>query len=104
MLQRVVLSLVVTVFTGIAAGAADLPAQSRLGALFAEPDEARPDPNRPSGSSAPITKYHLLALVGTGGYYYGSPHSYLYNGPYYGGPYDDDGIRLPYACGLYGYC
>jgi hypothetical protein len=37
--------------------------------------------------------------------YYGSSHSYEYQGPYYGGP----GIvstwnRLPYACGVYGYC
>lgn len=37
--------------------------------------------------------------------YYGSEHSYDYQGPYYGGP----GIvgtwaRLPYACGVYGYC
>jgi hypothetical protein len=37
--------------------------------------------------------------------YYGSSHSYYYQGPYYGGPgtvsYWD---RLPYACGVYGYC
>jgi hypothetical protein len=37
--------------------------------------------------------------------YYGSSHSYAYQGPYYGGPgivpYWD---RLPYACGVYGYC
>jgi hypothetical protein len=37
--------------------------------------------------------------------YYGSSHSYDYQGPYYGGTgnlrYWD---RLPYACGVYGYC
>ena len=37
--------------------------------------------------------------------YYGSSYSYDYQGPYYGGPgivgYWD---RLPYACGVYGYC
>jgi hypothetical protein len=37
--------------------------------------------------------------------YYGSSHTYEYQGPYYGGPgivsYWD---RLPYACGVYGYC
>jgi hypothetical protein len=37
--------------------------------------------------------------------YYGSSHSYDYQGPYYGGPgtvhYWN---RLPYACGVYGYC
>ena len=39
-----------------------------------------------------------------GGYYYGSSWSYYYPGPYYGGPYYTDGGRLPYVCGLYGYC
>jgi hypothetical protein len=39
-----------------------------------------------------------------GGYYYGSSWSYYYPGPYYGGPYYTDGARLPYVCGLYGYC
>jgi hypothetical protein len=36
--------------------------------------------------------------------YYGSPHSYDYQGPYYGGPYPGYWGRLPYACGVYGYC
>ena len=36
--------------------------------------------------------------------YYGSPHSYDYQGPYYGGPYVSYWNRLPYACGVYGYC
>ena len=36
--------------------------------------------------------------------YYGSTHSYDYQGPYYGGPYVDYRDRLPYACGVYGYC
>jgi hypothetical protein len=36
--------------------------------------------------------------------YYGSPYSYDYQGPYYGGPYVDYWDRLPYACGVYGYC
>ena len=39
-----------------------------------------------------------------GNYNYGSSWSYYYPGPYYGGPYDLDGPRLPYVCGLYGYC
>jgi hypothetical protein len=34
--------------------------------------------------------------------YYGS--SYTYEGPYYGGPYAPYWDRLPYACGVYGYC
>ena len=36
--------------------------------------------------------------------YYGSIHSYEYQGPYYGGPYVPYWDRLPYACGVYGYC
>ena len=52
----------------------------------------------------PLTRKPLLpgssALPG----YYGSSHSYDYQGPYYGGPYVDYWNRLPYACGVYGYC
>jgi hypothetical protein len=36
--------------------------------------------------------------------YYGSIHSYEYDSPYYGGPYVGYWDRLPYACGVYGYC
>jgi hypothetical protein len=36
--------------------------------------------------------------------YYGSSHSYDYQGPYYGGPNPGTWDRLPYACGVYGYC
>ena len=36
--------------------------------------------------------------------YYGSIHSYEYDGPYYGSPKLDYWNRLPYACGVYGYC
>jgi hypothetical protein len=36
--------------------------------------------------------------------YYGRPRSYDYQGPYYGGPYVSYWDRLPYACGVYGYC
>jgi len=36
--------------------------------------------------------------------YYGRAYSYDYQGPYYGGPYQSYLTRLPYACGIYGYC
>jgi len=36
--------------------------------------------------------------------YYGSPYSYDYKGPYYGGPYVNYWERLPHACGVYGSC
>ena len=35
---------------------------------------------------------------------YGSSHSYEYQGPYYGGEYTSYWNRLPYTCGVYGYC
>jgi hypothetical protein len=37
--------------------------------------------------------------------YYGRAFDYDYQGPYYGGgPYPSYFWRLPYACGVYGYC
>ena len=37
--------------------------------------------------------------------YYGRAFSYDYQGPYYGGGgYPDYMVRLPYACGVTGYC
>lgn len=36
--------------------------------------------------------------------YYGSADTYDYQGPYYGGSYVGYRDRLPYACGVYGYC
>jgi hypothetical protein len=36
--------------------------------------------------------------------YYGSPHADQYQGPYYGGPHVGYWDRLPYTCGVYGYC
>ena len=36
--------------------------------------------------------------------YYGSSYTYGDQGPYYGGPYVPYWDRLPYACGVYGYC
>jgi hypothetical protein len=107
MLRKMMLSVFVTALTGMAAGAADMPAQSRLGAIFAEPSEAPPqvDRYRSSAYSARIITYTLAnGLLARGGYNYGSPYSYFYNGPYYGGPYASDAPRLPYVCGLYGYC
>jgi hypothetical protein len=36
--------------------------------------------------------------------YYGSNNTYDYQGPYYGGPNNSFRTRLPYACGVLGYC
>ena len=54
---------------------------------------------------APLIATPLLPGSSTlPGYYYGWPSSYDYQGPYYGGPYVNYWDRLPYACGVYGYC
>jgi len=86
---------------------ADLSTQSRLGAVFAEPTVApRGVVVRPVRDEAPIIPYNLLPNPpwNRGNYNYGSSWSFYYPGPYYGGPYDTDGPRLPYVCGFYGYC
>lgn len=36
--------------------------------------------------------------------YYGRPFDFTYQGAYYGGPYTPYFVRLPYACGVTGYC
>jgi hypothetical protein len=93
----------------LAAEAADLSTQSRLGAVFAEPAVApRVVYVEPVRYEAPIIPYNLLPNPpwNRGNYNYGSSWSFYYPGPYYGGPYANswDGGRLPYVCGFYGYC
>ncbi len=106
MSRAIMLSAFAIAVTAMTAQAADLPTQSRLGAIFAEPAQARVYVDRSIEYSAPIIAYNLLPPLpwARGGYYYGSPWSYYYPGPYYGGPYTDYGVRLPYVCSLYGYC
>ena len=106
MSRRVMLSVFAIIATGVTASAADLPTQSRLGAIFAEPAEVRTRADRSREYSAPIIGYNRLPnpIWARGGYYYGPPWSYFDTGPYYRGPTDFDGGRLPYVCGLYGYC
>ncbi len=106
MWRRIVLSVFAITVTGMTASAADLPARSRLGAIFAEPEAVRVEVYQSVEYPAPIVGFNLLPDPpwARGGYYYGSSWSYYYPGPYYGGPYYTDGGRLPYVRGLYGYC
>jgi hypothetical protein len=106
MSRRIMLAVFSITVTAMTASAADLPAQSRLGAIFAAPEEVRVVAYRSVEYSAPIIGFNLLPDPpwARGGYYYGSSWSYYYPGPYYGGPYYTDGARLPSVCGLYGYC
>src|ERR1700730_19078295 len=84
--RRIMLSVFALAVTATAAGAADLPTQSRLGAIFAEPSEVGTRADRSSGTSAQIIPFNLLpnSPWNRGGYYYGSSWSYD-SGPYYGG-------------------
>ena len=89
------------------AAAADLSTQSRLGAVFAEPVPAsRVVVVRKVRDEPPIIPYNLFPNPpwNRGTYNYGSSWSFYNPGPYYGGPYDTDGARLPYVCGFFGYC
>jgi hypothetical protein len=99
MLRRITLAVFVIAAAGVSAGAADLPLQSRLGAVFAEPA-----PVRAPAAYAYTTVYappvDIRPLVAG---YYGKPNSYFYS-PYYGESQYWNFSRLPYACGYYGYC
>jgi hypothetical protein len=104
MSRRIMLSVFALAVTAVTASAADLPRQSRLGAIFADPSEVRVKADRSSETSATIMPFNLLpnSPWNRGGYYYGSSWSYS-SGAYYGSPFTLGG-RLPYVCGLYGYC
>jgi len=54
-------------------------------------------------SFSPWISTPLLSRYSTLSGYYGWPYSYDYQGPYYA-PYVNYWERLPYACGVYGYC
>jgi hypothetical protein len=106
MSRRIMPSVFALAVSAMTADAADLPTQSRLGAIFAEPAEVRADVDRSREFSAPVIGFNLLPNPpwNRGGSYYGSSWSYYYSGPYYGGTYSSYATRLPYVCGLYGYC
>jgi hypothetical protein len=101
MLRKITLAVFAVAVTAMAARAADLPVQSRLGAVFAQPTEAPayayPMQDYRTVYAPPVDIPPLVAG------YYGKPNSYFYN-PYYGGSSDGIYARLPYACGFYGYC
>ena len=100
MLRAIALSVVAIAITG-PARAADLPPQTRLGAVFARPHEARAydyrEYDNPVFSFAPQIDVRPFVAG-----YYGNPNSYYYR-PYYGSA-TDTYTRLPYACGFFGYC
>jgi hypothetical protein len=105
---RWTLPLLLTVVTASSAFSADLPAHKRRYApaphVYAEPVPPPPvyveDPALISPPTTPILP-GSSTLPG----YYGRPFDYYYQGAYYGGgPYPSYFFRLPYACGVLGYC
>jgi hypothetical protein len=104
--RKILLSVFALALSAMTAVAADLPRQSRLGKIFAEPAEVQEETLLPEQYTGPIIPFNLLPdpLWNRGSAYYGSSWSYYNGGPYYGGPYSPSAVRLPYVCGLYGYC
>ena len=98
-----------------AAVAADLPAtpKRRVAAPPQEPPKVyvETDPDALISPAYGVGSY-IRNLPGTpllpGSHtlpgYYGRPWDYDYQGAYYGGQQVDYFWRLPYACGIYGYC
>ena len=104
MLRRITLAVFAIAAAGMSANAADLPVQSRLGAVFADPPPAQAPAAYAYRSDGYATVYappvDIPPLVAG---YYGKPNSYFYR-PYYGESQYWNFSRLPYACGFYGYC
>jgi hypothetical protein len=98
------LAATLTIATTCTASGADMRAHSGRRAppqvYGARPVPPQEDPALISGPSTPI-----LPGASTLPGYYGRAFDYYYQGPYYGGgPYPSYFWRLPYACGVYGYC
>jgi hypothetical protein len=111
MLRTTLFAILAIAVTAGTASAADLPMQTRLGAVFAEPAHGRAHVTRHASHEEdsedifiPVDRFapevDIPSLV-TG--YYGKPKSYDYRS-YYGTSPDRIFERLPYACGTYGYC
>jgi hypothetical protein len=108
MLRAMTLLLLTVATTGVAFGADMPPRHSRTGPAYGAPPLVERDPDvlfTPSLPPVPpLVRTPLLYGSAPLPGYYGSTHSYDYQGPYYGGPYVGFRDRLPYACGVLGYC
>lgn len=108
-ISRWALPVLLTIATTGMAQGADLPAFHRRYAPAPQvygPVPPPPPPvyvEDPPLISPPTTP--ILPGSSTLPGYYGRPFDYYYQGAYYGGgPYPGYFFRLPYACGVYGYC
>ena len=105
---RVAALALCTIASASAACGADLPSYARRHAppppayVGRDPDLLIAD--GPGGYLQNLPGTPILPGSSTIPGYYGRAFSYDYQGPYYGGPYVGYWWRLPYACGVYGYC
>ena len=107
MLRAITFAAVLTALGGASAMGADLPPNTRLGAVFAKPRIAAAPRvevetyDYPIGVFAP--QVDIPPLVNG---YYGKPNSFYYRSYYEneGAALADAYIRLPYACSFHGYC
>jgi hypothetical protein len=111
---RWMLMLVAVMLAVSSADAADLP-QSGDAIYGKEPRHGRATPPEeesdvlftlPEAFPRVHLPPHTPVLLGSSTLpgYYGSNHSYDYQGPYYGGSNINYRFQLPYACGVLGYC
>lgn len=107
MTRFVLLAMIICALSGAPTQAADMPVHSRIGKIFAEPAApARARIVREEEKDYPesaLYRFRFPPPPVPG--YYGRPNDFYYR-PYYE---DRSAIsfyfgRLPYACGLYGYC
>lgn len=103
MLRTISLAALGVAMMGATGSAADLPAHSRIGKIFAEP--APPPVRVAQEKDYPESVLYRFRIPPPVPGYYGRPNDFYYC-PYYEerpviSLYFD---RLPYACGLYGYC
>jgi hypothetical protein len=111
MLRSLLPILIVTATAGTAYGADQLavpapkPHRTKTRTVIVAPPPAtlvEPDPDSLISPMLPTTPILLGSSTLPG--YYGRPFNYDYRGAYYGGPNPSYLLRLPYACGVYGYC
>lgn len=106
MIRSTLLAMIACAALGTGAYAADLPAHSRIGAIFAQPaPHARARVVREKEKDYPESAFYRFRLQPPLPGYYGKASDFYYQ-PYYEkrrvlSYYFD---RLPYACGFYGYC
>jgi hypothetical protein len=106
MLRTIVLAVIGLAATGATGSAADLPVHSRIGAIFTEPaPSSRARVMREKEKDYPESALYRFRIPPPVPGYYGRANDFYYR-PYYE---DRSAIsfyfdRLPYACGLYGYC